>query len=89
LSESVTPASGSLREAVLAGPGAGVGAAAGVGPLAVVATPEGVRAALAAAGHADARRTDLSGEVTTALVLGLCLFGGRGTRACWPGCGRC
>jgi hypothetical protein len=68
---------GSLREAVLAGPGAGVkvGAEAAAGPLAVVATPGGVRAALAAAGHADARRVALTAEVTTVLVLGLCLFG--------------
>jgi hypothetical protein len=67
-----------LREVVLAGPGAGVDAAVGVEPLAVVATPEGVQAALAAAGHADARRMDLNGEVTTVLVLGLCLFSGEG-----------
>jgi hypothetical protein len=67
-----------LRDVVLAGPGAGVEAAVGVEPLAVLATPEGVRAALAAAGHADARRMTLTGEVTTVLVLGLCLFGGEG-----------
>jgi hypothetical protein len=60
---------------VLAGPGAGVKAAAGVEPLGAVATPEAVRAAVAAAGHADARRADLSAEVTAVLVLGVCLFG--------------
>ncbi|WP_239334588.1 hypothetical protein [Frankia sp. CiP3] len=54
--ESAMPASGSLREAVLAGPGDGVETGAGVGPLAVVVTPEAVRAALTAAGHTDSRR---------------------------------
>jgi hypothetical protein len=65
----------SLREAVLGGPGAAVRAAGVEQPLGVVATPEGVRAALAAAGHADARRAVLTAEVTAVLVLGLCLFG--------------
>lgn len=79
----VMPASGSsasLREVVLAGPGAGVEPAAGVGsgPLAVVAAPAVVRAALAAQGCGDTRRGVLTGAVTTVLVLGLCLFGGEG-----------
>jgi hypothetical protein len=71
---------GSLREGVLAGPGAelDVSAAAGLNPLAVVATPAMVRAALAAAGHADKCRGILTGAVTTVLVLGLCLYCGEG-----------
>jgi hypothetical protein len=69
-----------LRDVVLAGPGAGVAAPEVVGwsPLAVVATPERVRAALAAAGCADKRRGLLTGAVTTVLVLGLCLYCGQG-----------
>jgi hypothetical protein len=72
--------SGSLREAVLAGPGAGVTVPAQVGwnPLAVVVTPAGVEAALAAAGHADKCRAVLTGAVTTVLVVGLCLYCGEG-----------
>ena len=72
--------SGSLREAVLAGPGAAVAVPArrGWNPLAVVATPARVEAALAAAGHADKCRAILTGAVTTVLVLGLCLYCGEG-----------
>jgi Transposase DDE domain/Insertion element 4 transposase N-terminal len=80
VSESVTSPPGSLRDVVLAGPGAGVdpdGAARAV-PLRVVATPAKVRSALAAVGHVDARRGQLTGAVTTVLVLGLCLFLGEG-----------
>jgi len=73
-------ADGSLRDVVLAGPGAGmaVSAVVGPGPLAVVASPQRVRAALAAAGYADKCRGVLTGAVTTVLVLGLCLYCGQG-----------
>jgi hypothetical protein len=69
-----------LREVVLAGPGspvipAGEGAS---GALAVVACPVRVAAALKGAGHVDARQRVLTGPVTTALILGLCLFTGQG-----------
>jgi hypothetical protein len=79
-SESVSPgADGSLRDVVLAGPGAGIEVSeAVVSPLAVVATPERVRAALAAAGYADRCQGLLTGAVTTVLVLGLCLYCGQG-----------
>jgi Transposase DDE domain/Insertion element 4 transposase N-terminal len=86
--ESVTSASavlgaqgspGSLRDAVLAGPGPGLDlAVVGSSPLAVVASPQRVRAALAAAGYADKCRGVLTGAVTTVLVLGLCLYCGQG-----------
>ena len=84
--ESVTPepvmpgSSRSLREVVLAGPGGDMAVSEVVGwnPLAVVATPVGVRAALAAAGYADKCRGILTGAVTTVLVLGLCLYCGQG-----------
>ena len=80
-----------LREAVLAGPAGETPAAAvaGTNPLRVVASPDRVRAALAAAGHTDQRCRLLTGTVTTVLILGLCLFGGAGTRWYWPGCGPC
>ena len=69
-----------LREAVLAGPAGETLAAAvaGTNPLRVVASPDRVRAALAAAGHTDQRCRLLTGAVTTMLILGLCLFGGCG-----------
>lgn len=68
-----------LREVVLAGPRAGVLPAAVVGnPLAVVAAPARVAAALAAAGFSDKCRGILTGGVTTVLVVGLCLYGGQG-----------
>ena len=72
--------SSGLREAVLAGPAGATpaDAAAGINPLWVVASPGRVRAALAAAGHADQRSRALTGAVTTVLVLGLCLFSGTG-----------
>ncbi|WP_322752039.1 MULTISPECIES: IS4 family transposase, partial [unclassified Frankia] len=69
----------SLRDVVLAGPGAGVGAhVVGAAPLAVVVKPGQVRAAAATVGHTDSRRTALTGAATTVLVLGLCLFFGEG-----------
>ena len=71
-----------LREAVLAGPGAPavtcVEAATGWNPLAAVASPAAVRAALAAVGHVDKCRGILTGAVTTVLVVGLCLYCGEG-----------
>lgn len=80
MSESAMPASvsscpsSSLREAVLAGPGADQAGAAGWNPLTVVATPARVRDALVAAGHTDKCRALLNGAVTTVLVIGLCLY---------------
>jgi len=78
----------SLRDAVLAGPGARV-QVSGIGdPIRVVVTPEQVAAALSAAGHVDKQRATLSGAVTTVLVLGLCLFCGQGSAVVicrlWP-----
>jgi hypothetical protein len=72
--------SGSWREVVLAGPGSAVVLAeqGASGALAVVASPARVTAALEKAGHVDGRRRVLTGPVTTALVLGLCLFTGLG-----------
>lgn len=90
MGESVTSGSvmagsaGTLRDVVLAGPGAGVAVSeevVGPNPLAVVVTPERVRAALAAAGYADKCRGILTGAVTTVLVLGLCLYCGQGYAA--------
>jgi Insertion element 4 transposase N-terminal len=70
---------GSLREVVLAGPGADATVtAASWNPLDVLAGPARVRAALAAAGHPATCRTPLDGAVTTVLVLGLCLYSGEG-----------
>lgn len=79
-----------LRDAVLAGPGAPVevGAEPGWSPLAVVAGPAAVRAALAAAGQRDKCRGLLTGVVTTVLVVGLCLYCGEGAPSVigrlWP-----
>lgn len=70
--------SGSLREAVLAGPGAQVQVSGAGDAITAVITPGAVAAALRAAGHADKQRATLSGAVTTVLVLGLCLFSGQG-----------
>jgi Transposase DDE domain/Insertion element 4 transposase N-terminal len=80
--------SGSLRDAVLAGPGARVQAARIGDPIRAVVTPEQIAAALTAAGHVDKQRATLSGAVTTVLVLGLCLFSGQGSAGVitrlWP-----
>src|SRR5204862_2712349 len=72
--------SGSLRDVVLAGPGADTPAAVAVGwnPLSVLAGVGQVRVALAAAGFVDKCRGTLTGAVTTVLVLGLCLYCGQG-----------
>ena len=67
-----------LREAVLAGPGVGVAGGLRESVWQVLADPAAVRAALAAEGHVDTRRRVLTGEVTVAVVLGLCLFSGEG-----------
>ena len=81
---------GTLREFVLAGPGAGIDAtaAAGSGPLSVLAAPGRVDAALARAGHGDQRRGLLGAAVSTVLVLGLCLYCPEGYAAVlgrlWP-----
>jgi len=71
-------AAGLLREAVLGGPGAAVASGLRAGVLGWLAGGEAVRAALAREGHVDARRRVLTGEVTVAAVLGLCLFSGEG-----------
>ncbi len=70
----------SLRDVVLAGPGADIGVPEAVGsnPLAVLASRERVRAALTAAGYVDKCQGLLTGAVTTVLVLGLCLYCGQG-----------
>jgi len=70
----------SLREAVLAGPASPIVPAepGASSALAVVACPRRVASALKGAGHVDARRRVLTGAVTTALILGLCLFTGHG-----------
>ena len=72
--------SGPLRAVVLAGPASAVvaGDQGTAGALAVVACPRRVAAALKGAGHVDARRRVLTGPVTAALVLGLCLLTGQG-----------
>jgi len=67
-----------LREAVLAGLGGSVAGGLRESVWQVLAEPAAVRAALAGEGHADARRRVLTGEVTVATVLGLCLFSGEG-----------
>jgi Insertion element 4 transposase N-terminal/Transposase DDE domain len=85
LSQFVMPAgssqcsSGSLRGVVLAGPGSPValdGQDVG-GVLEILANPGRVAVALDQAGHVDVRRRVLTAPVTTALVLGLCLFTGQ------------
>src|SRR6266496_2086320 len=76
-STGVAPA-GLLRDAVLGGPGAAVAGGLRAGVLGWLAGGEAVRAALASEGHVDARRRVLTGEVTVAAVLGLCLFSGEG-----------
>jgi hypothetical protein len=69
--------SSSLRDGVLAGPRTGMTIPGG-NPLAVVAAPEKVAAALAAAGFTGKCRSLLSGGVTAVLVIGLCLYCGQG-----------
>lgn len=65
-----------LRRTVIAGPGGPVEVADTVlgGVLASVADAAVITAGLTAAGHIDRRRRVLTGLVTVAAVLGLCLF---------------
>jgi hypothetical protein len=74
-----TPVAG-IRDAVLAGPGAGVDLHDGLrsSVLQLLVGREAITAALARAGHVDKRRRVLTGEVTVAAILGLCLFSGEG-----------
>ncbi len=48
-------------------------------PLSVLASPGRVAAALADAGHTDSRSMPCNGAVTTAVVLGQCLFSSEGS----------
>jgi Insertion element 4 transposase N-terminal len=67
---------GRLREAVLAGPGAAMSVNEGwrEGAVGLLADGEVIAAALAREGHVDVRSRVLTGAVTVAVVLGLCLF---------------
>jgi transposase IS4-like protein/DDE family transposase len=70
-----------LREATLAGPASGISPLDPEGRsrlLAHLVPAEAVEAALAPGDHAFRRRRALPGEVTVAVVLGLCLFSGEG-----------
>jgi hypothetical protein len=69
-----------LREAVLAGPGAAMPVEQGwlEGAVGLLANKEVIAAGLAREGHVDARSRVLTGAVTVAVILGLCLFNGRG-----------
>lgn len=89
MNESATPvsvsspagASGlSVRENVLAGPRVAMTVPPELAdsPLSVLVTPTKVTGALAAAGFTDKCRSVLTGGVTTALVVGLCLYCGQG-----------
>jgi len=91
ISPASTELAGSLREVVLAGPGArrAVPEDVAAHPLRVLASPARVRAAVAAgteavpgpagtAGPPRRRTRSLPAVVTTVLVLGLCLFSGEG-----------
>jgi hypothetical protein len=71
-------ASGSLREAVLAGLGAPVAPGRCPDVAELVLRPAALTGALAAAGHRDVRSRALTGAVTAAAVLGLCLYSGEG-----------
>lgn len=65
---------------VLAGPVgvARLGGQARAGVFAQLVDAAAVREAVGLAGHVDVRKRVLTGEVTAALVLGLCLFSGEG-----------
>lgn len=71
---------GSVREAVLAGPGMAGGLAdqARSWLLDRLVGADAVPAALASCGHVDVRRRALPGEVTVKMVLGLGLYSGEG-----------
>jgi len=69
--------SSSWRDVVFAGPGVEVAPPARESlPLSVLASPGRVAAALADTGHTDSRSMPCNGAVTTAVVLGQCLFSG-------------
>jgi hypothetical protein len=70
--------SGSLREAVLAGPGAPVALDHCQDVAELLLRPPALAGALAAAGHRDVRSRALTAPVTAAAVLGLCLYSGEG-----------
>jgi hypothetical protein len=69
-----------LRELVVAGPASGlrVSPALRAGLLGRIVDTDAIAAALEGAGHVDARRRDLPGEVTAVAVLNLCLYSGEG-----------
>jgi Insertion element 4 transposase N-terminal/Transposase DDE domain len=73
-----------LREAVLLGPGGRVAGGLRESVWQVLTQPAAVRAALVAEGHVDVRKRVLTGEVTVAAVLGLCLFSGQGAASVLP-----
>jgi len=81
-------APGSLREAVLAGPGAPVALDHCQDVAGLLIRPPALAGALAAAGHRDVRSRALTGAVTAAAVLGLCLYSGEGQNSVlariWP-----
>ena len=78
----------SLREAVLAGPGAPVALEHCRDVAGLVIRPPALAGALAAAGHRDVRGRALTAAATAAAVLGLCLYSGEGQDAVlariWP-----
>jgi len=69
-----------LRQAVLAGPGAGadVGDEVRGAVVSWLAGGDGIGAALTASRHTDTRRRVLTGEMTVLSILGLCLYSGEG-----------
>jgi Insertion element 4 transposase N-terminal/Transposase DDE domain len=69
-----------LRQAVLAGPGAGADVDDEVRGAVVswLADGDAIGAALTASGHVDVRRRVLTGETTVLSILGLCLYSGEG-----------
>src|SRR5450755_793767 len=69
---------GSLRAAVLGGPGSPVAAETAGGVLEALICPGVLSEAVAAAGHHDVRRRSLPAAMTAGAVLGLCLFSGLG-----------
>ena len=80
--------SGSLREAVLAGPGAPVTLDRCQDVAELLIRPRALAGALAAAGHRDVRSRALTAAATAAAVLGLCLYCGEGQNSVlariWP-----
>jgi hypothetical protein len=71
-------APGSLREAVLAGPGEPVALGHCQDVAELVIRPPALTGALAAAGHRDVRSRALTAAASAAAVLGLCLYSGEG-----------